>query len=696
MSDYKTPRPLPTDSAADPCVVYDNAVSFDGVINGNAAVTTYTGRTLLSLSQAMDLFGFGVAPFTFAVGGTLNSLNLLVSNSPADGFLYKYVGAGSEPIVVTAGTDPTIGSDWQAFAATSLQALSGLTEPSDLAQRHRIKTTVAEIATGVFNDGDLLELVDRSFAKVNITSTAGVVNGATILDAGAGKYGLLVIEPVMYTSQFGVAAGLLTAQNTVIQIAVDSMVGKWLIHDVQGITYISVEGTDIRIPSNSYIAWMKNSQFKAMPTSLGNYRVLYLLNTSNTVLYSPYIVGDKDEHTGTTFENGHCIEMSGCISVTLDNPRLSKSWGDGLYVTGLCTNTTVNNPIIDRCRRNGISLIDVDIFNMVGGSITNTSGTNPQAAVDLEPNNPTQKIRGVNITNLHTSGNVIGISVATLSMDATSSPVDVTITNHKSRSDNRALQLSTRSAVLGAVVVNDPIYSSSGGNGILFDKPNAAGIKTVINRPVIIGNNVDGSTSNFASAAIAIYSPEDAGATSYKMGNCEINEPQIYSSGSPANRAGIYVQDLRSVGYQDIKIRNPKQIQTFASTLKVVFTDSGTLTTDTGISVTDENGVLVIAPNGTNDILPSQFVSSYSSRNYTANGNARLSDLFPIGHTIKFTKDEPTYTLRIIPTLANALPTLTTVGGTLDTTQLGASITLQKYSPTSWRVINQVGTWVGT
>ncbi|HBF45495.1 MAG TPA: hypothetical protein DDW91_02925 [Shewanella frigidimarina] len=130
MADYKDPRPSPTDSAADPCVIYDNAVSFNEVINSDETVTTYTGKEIISLSQAIDKFGFGVAPFTFAAGGTLGSLNLLVSNSPTDGFLYKYVGAGSAPIAVAAGTDPSAGGDWQKFTAITASSISTLSEGS--------------------------------------------------------------------------------------------------------------------------------------------------------------------------------------------------------------------------------------------------------------------------------------------------------------------------------------------------------------------------------------------------------------------------------------------------------------------------------------------------------------------------------------------------------------------------------------
>lgn len=72
MSDYNNPRPQPTASASDPCTIVDNAISFDKVINGDSTVTTYTGKQILSLPQAIRNIGFAPALFDFTTGGTLS------------------------------------------------------------------------------------------------------------------------------------------------------------------------------------------------------------------------------------------------------------------------------------------------------------------------------------------------------------------------------------------------------------------------------------------------------------------------------------------------------------------------------------------------------------------------------------------------------------------------------------------------
>lgn len=189
---FDLPRPTdPVPSATAP-VINDNAKVLDYIINSTGTVFNRTGGELLTIREALNKFGFGVADFTFTTGGTLDSLNLLVPNSPVDGFLYKYVGSGSAPVAITPGTDPTSGTEWQAFSSTNLQTIGGLTDRSDLSQRYRFNTTATEIASGVFEIGDLLTLKDRDDAPFEVVDSTGyVANGKDIIDAGSEKVAII-------------------------------------------------------------------------------------------------------------------------------------------------------------------------------------------------------------------------------------------------------------------------------------------------------------------------------------------------------------------------------------------------------------------------------------------------------------------------------------------------------------------------
>lgn len=112
------------------------------------------GTSRLTLQGAINKFGFGIADFTFTEGGTLSNRKLLVSNDPVDGFLYRYVGTNAFPITVTAGTDPTTGTDWQAFTATSAEFISNANGGSvqDFIDEYSQKITDSRSISFVFDD----------------------------------------------------------------------------------------------------------------------------------------------------------------------------------------------------------------------------------------------------------------------------------------------------------------------------------------------------------------------------------------------------------------------------------------------------------------------------------------------------------------------------------------------------------------
>lgn len=206
MTDYKSPRPTATTSAANPNALYDNAVTFNKLLNEPENQTTYQGKSLISWQNALNLFGFGVASFDFATGGTLDSKNQLIRHS--DELLYRYVGAGSFPLVVAPATNPVGNPDWEAFTATAHNLLSG----RDLPGSHDASainnsaggsvqdfidaqsTTISEVSTGKFAVGEHVRVTDRGDEPFEIVS-GGTANGTYIIDAGTGKTAVLKGKP---------------------------------------------------------------------------------------------------------------------------------------------------------------------------------------------------------------------------------------------------------------------------------------------------------------------------------------------------------------------------------------------------------------------------------------------------------------------------------------------------------------------
>lgn len=143
------------------------------------------GVTKATLNGMINNFGFGIADFTFTDGGTLLDRKLLVSNYPVDGFLYRYVGTGTGSIVVTAGTDPTMGADWGAFTATSAEFISNANGGS---VQDFIDNTTAETAF-VIPQVDTTGVIDES------TKILALLNAGKVVKLPSGKIRLNIVIP---------------------------------------------------------------------------------------------------------------------------------------------------------------------------------------------------------------------------------------------------------------------------------------------------------------------------------------------------------------------------------------------------------------------------------------------------------------------------------------------------------------------
>lgn len=163
-----------------------------------------------------------------------------ISDFAIDGDGIQWIYTGTLPFTAVAGTVPS-SPTYQAVKVSSLQQLANLTEPSDLAQRHRIKTNVAEIATGVFKDGDLLEVSDRSNEHFNVQS-GGTANGSFLLNAGTGKTAILQTQGHTLTaSSLGLIGG--TDCTTTINVNLPPFLTS------NGITEIALDTGDIKVSS---------------------------------------------------------------------------------------------------------------------------------------------------------------------------------------------------------------------------------------------------------------------------------------------------------------------------------------------------------------------------------------------------------------------------------------------------------------
>lgn len=158
-----------------------------------------------------------------------------------------------------------------------------------------------------------------------------------------------------------------------------------------------------------------NSVIKRIGTSLENYNVIACNGLDDVTIKNLHIQGERNEHSGTTGEWGMCIGIRGCNNTTVKDCKLTDAWGDGVYIgtynDSPCTNTVIENCVIDNNRRQGISVINSNRLIVRGCIITNTKGTRPEAGIDFESNYSTDVCKENIVENCVFAGNAGGAVV---------------------------------------------------------------------------------------------------------------------------------------------------------------------------------------------------------------------------------------------------------------------------------------------
>jgi len=148
----------------------------------------------------------------------------------------------------------------------------------------------------------------------------------------------------------------------------------------------------ISIPSNITIWLSRNTKLYAKTNAEDNYAIFGIFGVSNVDIIGGTFIGDRNRHTGTTGEWGHCIDVRGSSNVTIQNVIAKDAWGDGIFVgkrltdNSFCSKVTLINVTVDNNRRQGCSVIGCDDFKAIISNFINTNGTSPEAGIDFETN----------------------------------------------------------------------------------------------------------------------------------------------------------------------------------------------------------------------------------------------------------------------------------------------------------------------
>lgn len=167
----------------------------------------------------------------------------------------------------------------------------------------------------------------------------------------------------------------------------------------------------VNLKSNVHMQFATGASLIAKPVSSGSYSVMNIVDVSNvSILGYPTIVGERSKHLGTSGEWGMGITIKGSTNITIENPKISDCWGDGIYLgstsrQNYSRSVNIVNPVLNNNRRQGISVISVIGLTIQNATITNTNGTDPQSGIDFEPNNANEYIQNVTVSVTNISYN---------------------------------------------------------------------------------------------------------------------------------------------------------------------------------------------------------------------------------------------------------------------------------------------------
>jgi hypothetical protein len=115
--------------------------------------------------------------------------------------------------------------------------------------------------------------------------------------------------------------------------------------------------------------------------------------------------------------------------------EVSNCWGDGIYLDGrgaagsYSENFVISSVHVWNCRRNGISIIAGRNGDISNAYIHDIDGTNPQGAIDLEPDDPKKPNRNIRIRSGKFRNVQVGIYVASANEDILITGMDIEAIN---------------------------------------------------------------------------------------------------------------------------------------------------------------------------------------------------------------------------------------------------------------------------
>jgi hypothetical protein len=352
--------------------------------------------------------------------------------------------------------------------------------------------------------------------------------------------------------------------TTFLQDAINSKV-KRLIIDRQSSPWVTRPLSGV---SNQEIAFEKGTELVALK---GAYKArgdclltfshcehVILRGEKNDAGELPVIRMQKEDYQSAAYQKSewrHGLSLIACRDVRIENIRIEKTGGDGIYL-GTAPDKIPNRDITIRgvdCNdnhRQGISVISAENLLIDHCQLRNTKGTAPQAGIDFEPNEPTDVLINCVLKDCTASGNAgTAYQICTQLLSGSSKPISIALDHCISRNN-------TQHAVHLVSAPKDPPAGRLQIKNFLADNDAMAGLAVQFNPYDAIRIDLDNVTLRDCAKTDPFFSPLYLQATDLPnrpAGNLhfthvtikdEVNRPPFFIRGPKGKTPASITKDL--------------------------------------------------------------------------------------------------------------------------------------------------------
>lgn len=189
--------------------------------------------------------------------------------------------------------------------------------------------------------------------------------------------------------------------TTAFQYAIDALPTMGGTVYVPDGDYVIDPTRNVRLRSNMHLQLAPGATLRAKRNDQERAYVLMAYKVSNVEISGGRIIGDRDNHLGTTGEWGHGIMVRGSSLVTIRDIHISRCWGDGISIGGAmvtnaptipCSDVVVANVVCTGNRRQGITIGCARNVKVYDSEFSDTNGIAPACGIDIEPDSNDSRI----------------------------------------------------------------------------------------------------------------------------------------------------------------------------------------------------------------------------------------------------------------------------------------------------------------